>query len=153
MSSEELKKFISFLVADKHVQDPDVLLFKGVLENDRQIVTKAVKNGANVNVTDTEIVNRYSHFHKEYSEKQTRMSNVKDKIFQKFIYYLVDVKHVPDPDVHLFKAVFDNDSQTKEKLDKAIKEGANVNVTDTQIIRRYSHFYKEFLEVIAKLMS
>ena len=33
MSNEEFKKFVSFLIDDKHVQDPDVLLFKGVFDN------------------------------------------------------------------------------------------------------------------------
>ena len=50
MSNEELKKFVSFLIDDKHVQDPDVLLFKGVFYNDRDVVGRAIKNGANVSI-------------------------------------------------------------------------------------------------------
>ena len=159
MSNEEFKKFVSFLIDDKHVQDPDVLLFKGVFDNDREVVSRAIKNGANVNVTDTQIINRYSHLQDEHAESKKKTSNLKDKLFEKFVYYLVDVKHVQDPDVILFKAVFDSNNhtddnnQTKEKIEKAINDGANPNVTDTQIIKRHSHFYKEFLGVIARLVS
>lgn len=159
MSNEDFKKFISFLIDDKHIQDPDVFLFKGVFDNDREVVKRAIKNGANVNVTDTQIINRYSYLQDEYAENRNKTSNLKDKLFEKFVYYLVDVKHVQDPDVILFKAVFDSNNHTAdndktlEVMEKAIKDGANPNTTDTQIIKRHSHFYKEFLGVIARLVG
>ena len=38
---------------------PDVLLWQGVFTNDVNIVKKAIEAGANPNVTDIEIINRY----------------------------------------------------------------------------------------------
>lgn len=43
-------------------------------------------------------------------------------------------KGIHDPDVDLFLAVFDNDV---DRLKAALKEGANPNVTDTEVLRRH----------------
>jgi hypothetical protein len=47
---------------------------------------------------------------------------------------LREQKGVADPDVDLFMAVFENDV---DKLQRALDAGANVNVTDLELARKY----------------
>ena len=56
---ETSELFLTLLkgIRDSGVQDPNVNLFIGVLEDDLAAVKKALEQGANVNATDSEVLN------------------------------------------------------------------------------------------------
>ena len=66
--SEVIKAFTEYLISNG-CQDPDVEYIYGTLAKRRDIIDKAVKNGANLKITYEEIVDRYEkeleQFHKQ----------------------------------------------------------------------------------------
>jgi hypothetical protein len=57
-AADSLKKTLNYLLT-LGVKDPDVDLFIGVLEGDLNRVKRAIAQGANVDVTDTQLLRRY----------------------------------------------------------------------------------------------
>lgn len=58
-----LRSFLRRLVAagiDK--QDPDVQLWWAVVTNDTELLQVAIQNGANIEITDSQIMSRYAAF-------------------------------------------------------------------------------------------
>lgn len=76
-------------------------------------------------------------------EEWKNRNRSKGKDFQGFTYFLIDKCKVKDPDVLLFFGVLKDDVVI---VQKAIDEGANVNVTDQQIIERYQKEYDTFIK-------
>ena len=70
--SEVIKAFTEYLIMSG-CQDPDVELFYGTISNSVDVVKKAIKNGANVQITFGELVKRYN---KEYQafESQAKVN-------------------------------------------------------------------------------
>lgn len=68
----------------------------------------------------------------------------KDKLAEFFI-WLCEEKHIVDPDVELFYAVFKDDV---ELVKKALAKGADKTVTDRMLIRKYQTEYNEFISLL-----
>ena len=70
--ADMVKEFIEYLIMSG-CQDPDVELFYGTISNSVDVVKKAIKNGANVQITFGELVKRYN---KEYQafESQAKVN-------------------------------------------------------------------------------
>jgi hypothetical protein len=65
-SLDSFKPFVDYLVITKHINDPDVLFFYGVMEKDLDFVENAIELGANLDITDIELVIKYSSEYEEY---------------------------------------------------------------------------------------
>lgn len=57
-----------FRAVRKHVEDPDLDLYVGVLANDMKLVKSAAAAGANVNVTDAALWSRYNMIFIEHQD-------------------------------------------------------------------------------------
>ncbi len=60
--------------------------------------------------------------------------------FEAFIQFL-HAKGIHDPDVDLFRSIISGDAKVRED---ALKKGARLSVTDTEIITRYKEEWKQF---------
>ena len=65
-SLDSFKSFADYLVNKKNIVDPDVLFLYGVTEIDLNVAEKAIESGANLDVTDVELVAKYSNEYEEY---------------------------------------------------------------------------------------
>lgn len=132
-NKNQFKEFVEYLIKEEKNTDPDVLLFYGVFQDDAGLVEKALQEGANVKVTDTEIIKRYKIPFVRFTSKDNFDVN-EAKAFDRFVDFLINEKKVTDPDVLLFYAIAKDDLEIAKK---ALQDGANPNVTDKQIIKRY----------------
>ncbi len=67
------------------------------------------------------------------------------ELIEKFFIWLCEEKHIVDPDVELFYAVFKDDV---ELVKKALAKGADKTVTDRMLIRKYQTEYNEFISLL-----
>ena len=65
-SLDSFQPFVDYLVTIKHVDDPNVLFLYGIMENDKDCVAQAIDSNANLNVTDLDLVAKYSSEYEEY---------------------------------------------------------------------------------------
>jgi len=73
VSSEEFLGFVEdFLNSTEQIKDPDLLYYYGIMKNDNYRITVAIEMGAEVSVTETELIARYKKEYEEYN------SNIKE---------------------------------------------------------------------------
>lgn len=65
-SLDSFKPFVDYLVTKKNINNPDILFFYGIMENDLNCVVQAIDLGANLDITDVELVSKYSAEYEEY---------------------------------------------------------------------------------------
>lgn len=61
--------FTEYLIVEKRVNDPDVLLLNGAYNNDAEVMKKALDAGANRNVTSEMLIEKYSVEYDEFIKK------------------------------------------------------------------------------------
>ena len=64
-------------------------------------------------------------------------------MIEQFFIWLYEEKHIKDPDVALFYAVFKNDV---DLVRKALADGADRTVTDKMLIKKYQTEWDEFVK-------
>lgn len=139
------KTFINNLVESGNT-DPDVMLWHAVLTNDKDKLSKAADAGAKLNVTDKEMIKRYqTEYYKlikakgeSPKESKNKTVEVDGELLKAMIVHLVEGGNT-DPDLLLWQGVLTNDVNI---VKKAIDAGANPNVTDIEIIKRYQAEYE-----------
>lgn len=67
----EFERFVYYLI-EKGITDPDVRLFHGVFENDVNIVSKALNDGADRRCTDRMIIERYRNDYNEFLKSNNK---------------------------------------------------------------------------------
>ena len=131
-------EFVEYLIEKENVKDPDVALFRGVIRSDGEMVKQAIRDGANVNVTDKQLVNRYLSLHEKF--EAGRNARKQDR-FADFIDFLISEKNVNDPDVLFSQGVAIGNTGI---IEKALQSGADPDVTEQRILDRYPEFYQAF---------
>ncbi|MCL5055854.1 MAG: hypothetical protein M1169_07915 [Firmicutes bacterium] len=141
----------------KNISDPNLDLFIGVLKNDIDKVKEALNKGANPNITDREILSRYSYVIKEddnlkkmlveylaatekpKSEEESGKREEEAKLLLSLLESLTK-KNISDPNLDLFIGVLKNDI---DKVKEALNKGANPNITDASLIKYYANLLEK----------
>ena len=136
------KQFIEYLVNEKKKFYPDIIMFKAVFDDNVNLLKKALDAGANPNITDIQLMKQYSKEFEEFKNKYNSKEKKKNITWGSFINYLVCDKHILDPDLLFHKAILDSNS---DDCKEALENGANPEITENEIIKRYTKEYEEFL--------
>jgi len=71
-----------------------------------------------------------------------KISQRRSRLFE--LFFRAVRRHIEDPDIDVFLAVFDNDT---ERLEKAVAAGADVNITDTALWNRHNRILVKHADV------
>ncbi len=80
---------------------------------------------------------------RESANKESEDIEKEDDMIEQFFIWLYEEKHIKDPDVALFYAVFKNDV---DLVRKALADGADRTVTDKMLIKKYQTEWDEFVK-------
>ena len=86
----------------------------------------------------------FNLFTRKRGDDEAKKKQQESDTIGRFFTRLYEEKHIKDPDVALFYAVFKND---EDLVRKALADGADKTVTDKMLIERYQTEWDEFIRI------